>query len=44
MDEKTFKVLVSGCSHVNVDKKMGRDTLGEVIIDLEKYFNYLFYF
>lgn len=32
MDEKTFKVWASGCAHVNADKKMGRDNLGEAII------------
>ena len=40
MDEKTFKVWASGCAHVNADKKMGRDSLGEAIIDSEKYFNW----
>tara|TARA_E500000178_G_scaffold284243_1_gene285354 strand:- start:395 stop:727 length:333 start_codon:yes stop_codon:yes gene_type:complete len=40
MYEKTFKVWASGCAHVNADKKMGRDSLGEAIIDSEKYFNW----
>ena len=40
MDEKTFKVWASGCAHVSADKKMGRDSLGEAIIDSEKYFNW----
>jgi len=36
MDEKTFKVWAAGCAHVNADKKMGRDSLGEAIIDFFK--------
>ena len=40
MYKKTFKVWATGCAHVNADKKMGRDSLGEAIIDSEKYFNW----
>ncbi len=32
MNKKTFKVLASGCAHVNADKKMGRDSLRQVWI------------
>ena len=39
IDEKTFKVWATGCAHVNADKKMGRDSLGEAITDSEKFFN-----
>ena len=40
MNSKTFKVWASGCAHVNADKKMGRDSLGEAIIDSENYFDW----
>ena len=36
MDEKTFKIWATGCAHVNADKKMGRDSLGEAITELAK--------
>ena len=42
MDGRTFKIWACGCAHVNTDKKMGRDSLREAIIDSEKYFNWSF--
>ena len=40
MNKKTFKVWASGCAHVNADKKMGRDSLRQAVIDSENYFEW----